>query len=347
MKTLLPAIYLANQNQMIKEAGPAAWLGRMAGAGVRGAGAAVNAGIRGADATISGVNRFGLAAARGAQAVPGMISRMPGQIARGAGAAGGAIRHGFQANVVGPMRNAGLSFNANYRQATGQALSRQQSGLLAAEAKRRAAYEATPWMNRAVGMNTNGLAALAGTGAVGAGANAWINHQAGDGWGSQLAGMAPNFQMPAMQSPVQFRSPFKTASWTDHWHKQAYGAGSGAFRAAGALARNTVGAASKAAPELISGAGLPGMSGATSWMRSLHPKAQAGLDWLKATGPGQWAQKNPALAGGIAGAGLMRGGEYARNTIRENRIANLSPMERLMMAGGLIFNPQGVASRLY
>lgn len=500
MKTLLPAIYIANRNQMVKEADLFGALGRLAGhglgAGARGAGAAVGAGIRGADATIAGVNRLGNAAVRGAQALPGAIGRIPGQIASGAGAAGGALRHGFKAHVMGPVRNAGLSFNANTRQVLnsygmGQPLTRQQQGLLASQAKQRAAYQATPWMNRSVGMNTNGLAALAGTGAVGAGANAWINHEAGDDWRQQMAGGMPSFHMPEMQSPVtmDIRSPFKTASWLGHWDKSAYSLLSGATRATGAAARSArFGAAGMRTPGTSFGRGatfVPGMGGgarawtapaggmrgaaqpnagaapfgggwssaaggrgqyrqpagnlwttasggirpafapakpsllrrlgygtlgagsgygmyqlqqqgrsplpqqlqptadtgktasfgtmagasgkafqtaaqaagkagpsaasggAWNWLSNLHPKAQAGMEWLGKSAPGQWAQKNPALAGGIAGAGLMRGGEYARNTVRENRIANLSPMERLMMAGGLIFNPQGVASRLY
>ena len=340
MKTLLPAIYLGNRTTISKEAGAFASLGRLAGRGVNFGGAAVGAGIRGADATIAGVNRLGNAAVRGAQALPGAIRRMPGRLASGAGAAGGALRHGFQANVVGPMRNAGLSLNAGFREATGKPLSFQQAGLLRSQAKQRAAYQATPWMNRPVGFNSNGLAALAGTAGVGAGANAWINHQTGGDWRQQMAGMTPSFNMPDLQSPVSFRSPFKTASWTSHWQKPAsFGSMAGA---AGKAFQTAAQAAGKAAPS----AG-PAPGAAWNWLSSLHPKARAGMERIGQSAPGQWAQRNPALAGGIAGAGLMRGGEYARNTVRENRIANLSPMERLMMAGGLIFNPQGVASRLY
>lgn len=341
MKTLLPAIYLANRPAMTKEANTAAMLGR-------GLGHAFRAGV-----AAPGVVRQGLGAvARGAMAAPGLARQGLRSTARFIEQAPGRI-------AQGPVGNYARSGVAGFREAAGLPLSPDQFWLLStqrgAQHAAQQARNATPWLQRSVGFNSNGLAALAGTGAVGAGVSGWNSHQLGSDWGQQALqagrGMAPNFSMPNFQSPVQisFRSPLKSASWTGHWVK--FAGKPLQTMAQLAMARTAPGVGAQTAGRTAAQAASYDRAGALFPYRSLVKHLPQSW-WRPALGalnsaPVQWAQKNPALAGGIAGAGLMRGGEYARNTIRENRIANLSPMERLMMAGGLIFNPQGVASRLY
>jgi len=337
MKTLLPAIYLANRNQMVKEADMAGLLGRGLGYAFRGGAAAPGLARRGLAATARGVEAMPGLARQGLRSTAQFVENMPGRVARG------------------PVGNAYRSGVANFREGAGFSLSPDQAWLRMTQRGDQFARSQTPWLQRSVGFNSNGLATLAGTGAVGAGVSGWNSHQLGSDWGQQTLqagrGMAPSFHMPGIQSPVQMsvRSPFKSASWTGHWVKVAGTPLQTGIQIAMQKTAPALGAAGKALTPAMEAAkqSLPYLMPHRSWLKhtpeAIRPYAMGALT----SGPGRWIQDNPGTSGLIAGAGLMRGGEYARNTVRENRIANLSPMERLMMVGGLIFNPQSVASRLY